>query len=188
MELPDSTGALPLVGALAAGDRALLKPSELTPRTSALLAELIGKYFEPGLVSVVLGDGEIGKAFVALPFDHLLFTGSTAVGRQVAAAAAVNLTPITLELGGKSPAILDASCDLAKASARIAAGKLLNAGQTCVAPDYLLVPRGQRRSGRVGDRRGDEAPLSDAGRQSRLHRDHQRSPSRAARRPRRRSA
>jgi coniferyl-aldehyde dehydrogenase len=140
---PIQLALCPLVGALAAGDRALLKPSELTPRTSALLAELIGKYFEPGLVSVVLGDGEMGKAFVALPFDHLLFTGSTAVGRQVAAAAAVNLTPITLELGGKSPAILDASCDLAKASARIAAGKLLNAGQTCVAPDYLLVPRGQ---------------------------------------------
>jgi len=133
----------PLVGALAAGDRALIKPSELTPRTSALLAELIAKYFNPDLVSVVLGDAEVGKAFVALPFDHLLFTGSTAVGRQVAAAAAANLTPVTLELGGKSPAILDASCDLAKASARIAAGKLFNAGQTCVAPDYLLVPRGR---------------------------------------------
>ena len=133
----------PLVAALAAGDRALIKPSELTPRTSALLAELAAKYFDPDLVSVVLGDAETGKAFVALPFDHLLFTGSTAVGRQVAAAAAVNLTPITLELGGKSPAIFDSSCDLAQASARVAAGKLFNAGQTCVAPDYLLVPRGQ---------------------------------------------
>jgi coniferyl-aldehyde dehydrogenase len=133
----------PLVAALAAGDRALLKPSELTPRTSALLAELAAKYFDPDLVGVILGDAEIGKAFVALPFDHLLFTGSTAVGRQVAAAAAVNLTPVTLELGGKSPAIFDPSCDLAQASARVAAGKLFNAGQTCVAPDYLLVPRGQ---------------------------------------------
>lgn len=133
----------PLVGALAAGDRALIKPSELTPRTSTLLAELIGKYFDADLVSVALGDAEVGKAFVALPFDHLLFTGSTAVGRQVAAAAAANLTPVTLELGGKSPAILDASCDLAKAAARVAAGKLFNAGQTCVAPDYLLVPRGE---------------------------------------------
>ena len=133
----------PLVAALAAGDRALIKPSELTPRTSALLAELAAKYFDPDLVSVVVGDAEIGKAFVALPFDHLLFTGSTAVGRQVAAAAAANLTPVTLELGGKSPAIFDPSCDLAQASARVAAGKLFNAGQTCVAPDYLLVPRGQ---------------------------------------------
>ena len=133
----------PLVAALAAGDRALIKPSELTPRVSALLAELAAKYFDPDLVTVVVGDAETGKAFVALPFDHLLFTGSTAVGRQVAAAAAANLTPITLELGGKSPAIFDASCDLAQASARVAAGKLFNAGQTCVAPDYLLVPRGQ---------------------------------------------
>ncbi len=133
----------PLIAALAAGDRALLKPSELTPRVSALLAELAAKYFAPDLVSVVVGDAETGKAFVALPFDHLLFTGSTAVGRQVAAAAAANLTPLTLELGGKSPAIFDPSCDLKQASARVAAGKLFNAGQTCVAPDYLLVPRGQ---------------------------------------------
>ena len=133
----------PLVAALAAGDRALIKPSELVPRTSALLAELVARHFEPDLVAVIPGDAEIGKAFVALPFDHLLFTGSTAVGRQVAAAAALNLTPITLELGGKSPAILDASCDLAKATARIAAGKLFNAGQTCVAPDYVLAPHGQ---------------------------------------------
>jgi len=133
----------PLVGALAAGNRALIKPSELTPRVSALLAELAAKYFDPNLVSVVVGDAEAGKAFVALPFDHLLFTGSTAVGRQVAVAAAANLTPITLELGGKSPAIFDPSCDLKQASARLAAGKLFNAGQTCVAPDYLLVPRGQ---------------------------------------------
>ena len=132
----------PLVAALAAGDRALLKPSELTPRVSALLAELTARYFDPDLVSVVVGDAETGRAFVALPFDHLLFTGSTAVGRQVAAAAAANLTPLTLELGGKSPAIFDASCNLASASARVAAGKLFNAGQTCVAPDYLMVPRG----------------------------------------------
>jgi coniferyl-aldehyde dehydrogenase len=133
----------PLVAALAAGDRALLKPSELTPHVSALLAELAAKYFDPDLVSVVVGDAETGKAFVALPLDHLLFTGSTAVGRQVAAAAAANLTPITLELGGKSPAIFDPSCDLKQASARVAAGKLFNAGQTCIAPDYLLVQRGQ---------------------------------------------
>ena len=140
---PIQLSLCPLVGALAAGNRALLKPSELTPRTSALLAELIGKAFAPDLLDVVVGDAEIGKAFVALPFDHLLFTGSTAVGRQVAAAAATNLTPVTLELGGKSPAIFDPSCDFAAASARLAAGKLFNAGQTCIAPDYLLVPRGR---------------------------------------------
>ena len=140
---PIQLSLCPLAAALAAGDRALIKPSELTPRVSALLAELAAKYFDPDLVNVIVGDAEIGKAFVALPFDHLLFTGSTAVGRQVAAAAAANLTPITLELGGKSPAIFDPSCDLAQASARVAAGKLFNAGQTCVAPDYLLVPRGQ---------------------------------------------
>jgi coniferyl-aldehyde dehydrogenase len=133
----------PLVGALAAGNRVLIKPSELAPRVAALLAELSAKYFDPDVVSIIIGDAETAKAFVALPFDHLLFTGSTAVGRQVALAAAAKLTPTTLELSGKSPAIFDASCNLTRASARLAAGKLLNAGQTCIAPDYLLVPRGQ---------------------------------------------
>ena len=133
----------PLVGVLAAGNCALIKPSEHAPRVAALLAELTAKYFDPDVVSIATGGAEIGKAFVGLPFDHLLFTGSTAVGRQVALAAAANLTPTTLELGGKSPAIFDASCDLTQAVARLAAGKLLNAGQTCIAPDYLLVPRGQ---------------------------------------------
>ena len=143
VELSHPVDALSASRGAGGGDRALIKPSELTPRVSALLAELATKYFDPDLVSVVVGDAETGKAFVALPFDHLLFTGSTTVGRQVAAAAAANLTPVTLELGGKSPAIFDPSCDLAQASARVAAGKLFNAGQTCVAPDYLLVPRGQ---------------------------------------------
>ncbi|MFC4822378.1 coniferyl aldehyde dehydrogenase [Dokdonella ginsengisoli] len=134
----------PLVGALAAGNRALLKPSELTPRFSEVLQRRIADAFAEDEVAVVTGDAEVGKAFAALPFDHLVFTGSTAVGRLVAQAAAKNLTPVTLELGGKSPAIVDASANLALIADRIAFGKLLNAGQTCIAPDYVLVPRSRR--------------------------------------------
>lgn len=133
----------PTVAAIAAGNRVLIKPSELTPAFSALLAQLVAQLFDPEELHVVTGGVELGRAFAALPFDHLFFTGSTAIGRQVAVAAAANLTPVTLELGGKSPAILDPSADLARAARRIAFGKLLNAGQTCVAPDYLMVPRGQ---------------------------------------------
>jgi coniferyl-aldehyde dehydrogenase len=133
----------PLIGALAAGNRAMLKPSELTPAFSQALAEAIAKTFAVDEVSVVTGDASVGKQFAALPFDHLVFTGSTAVGREVAQAAAKNLTPVTLELGGKSPAIIDASCDIEGVIDRIAWGKLINAGQTCIAPDYMLVPRGE---------------------------------------------
>jgi coniferyl-aldehyde dehydrogenase len=131
----------PLIGALAAGNRAMLKPSELTPAFSQALAEGIAKSFAVDEVSVVTGDASVGKQFAALPFDHLVFTGSTAVGREIAQAAARNLTPVTLELGGKSPAIIDASCNLDGVIDRIAWGKLINAGQTCIAPDYMLVPR-----------------------------------------------
>ncbi len=133
----------PALAALAAGNRVLIKPSELTPRFSALLEQLVASAFDIDELSVINGGAETSKAFVSLPFDHLFFTGSTAVGRLVAQAAAANLTPVTLELGGKSPAILDVSCDLAHAIPRLAFGKLLNAGQTCIAPDYLLVPQGQ---------------------------------------------
>jgi coniferyl-aldehyde dehydrogenase len=133
----------PLIGALAAGNRALLKPSELTPRFSAALQTAVAQTFTPDEVAVVTGDSAVGKAFAALPFDHLVFTGSTSVGREVAQAAAKNLTPVTLELGGKSPAIIDASCDMNAIMDRLAWGKLINAGQTCIAPDYVLVPRGQ---------------------------------------------
>ncbi|WP_028601279.1 coniferyl aldehyde dehydrogenase [Ottowia thiooxydans] len=132
----------PIATALAAGNRVMIKPSEITPRTSALLAELIAKYFAENEVAVVQGGAEVASAFAALPFDHLFFTGSTSVGRKVAESAARNLTPITLELGGKSPCIVDVSCaDLADAAFKIAHGKLLNSGQTCIAPDYLLLPR-----------------------------------------------
>jgi coniferyl-aldehyde dehydrogenase len=132
----------PALAALAAGNRVLLKPSELTPRFSELLDRLVRASFAADELSVVNGGVELGQAFVGLPFDHLFFTGSTQVGRQVAQAAGANLTPVTLELGGKSPAIIDASCNIPAAAASIAYGKFLNAGQTCIAPDYLLVPAG----------------------------------------------
>ncbi len=143
----------PAVAAIAAGNRVMLKPSELTPHFSELLARLVAGLFDPDELHVVTGGVEVGRAFVALPFDHLFFTGSTAVGRQVAMAAAANLTPVTLELGGKSPAILDPSADMTQAARRIAFGKLLNAGQTCIAPDYLMVPRGStaKMSSDLGD-------------------------------------
>jgi coniferyl-aldehyde dehydrogenase len=133
----------PAITALAAGNRVMLKPSELTPRTSALMGELIGRAFSADEFCVVEGDAALAAAFTSLPFDHLVFTGSTATGRKVAEAAAANLTPTTLELGGKSPCIVDASCDLDGAALKIAHGKLLNAGQTCIAPDYVLVPAGR---------------------------------------------
>lgn len=131
----------PLIGALAAGNRALLKMSESAPATGRLLRDLLGQVFAEHEVAVVLGDVETGKQFTRLPFDHLLFTGSTEVGRQVMQSAAANLTPVTLELGGKSPAIVAADVPLEQAAERIAFGKTLNAGQTCVAPDYVLVPQ-----------------------------------------------
>ncbi|MFZ6655448.1 coniferyl aldehyde dehydrogenase [Undibacterium sp. TJN19] len=134
----------PAIAAFAAGNRVMLKPSELTPHYSALLAKLVADYFSEDEMVVMTGGADVAKAFSELRFDHLVFTGSTAIGRHVAIAAAKNLTPVTLELGGKSPAIVDASADIRKAAASLAFGKLLNAGQTCVAPDYLLVPAGRR--------------------------------------------
>jgi coniferyl-aldehyde dehydrogenase len=131
----------PLAGILAAGNRAMIKPSELTPQTSALMAKLIASAFDPTEITVVEGDAVTGAAFARLGFDHLLFTGSTAVGRAVAKAAAENLTPLTLELGGKSPVLLGDTADMALAARRIMAGKLMNAGQVCLSPDYALVPR-----------------------------------------------
>lgn len=132
----------PAVAAIAAGNRVMIKPSELTPRFSQLLARIVGETFAPEEIAVVTGDAEIGRAFAELPFDHLLFTGSTAVGRLVAQAAAKNLTPVTLELGGKSPVILHEDYDLDRAARSLAFGKWVNAGQTCIAPDYVLVRRG----------------------------------------------
>ncbi len=130
----------PLVEVLAAGNRALVKPSELTPAFSDYLAKAVREFFREDEVAVVTGGPDLAQAMSALPFDHLLFTGSTAVGRLVAQAAAKNLTPVTLELGGKSPAIVDEDADFGRAVPRITWGKLFNAGQTCIAPDYALVP------------------------------------------------
>jgi coniferyl-aldehyde dehydrogenase len=131
----------PLVAALAAGNGAMLKPSELSPQTSAVLADLVADAFPPDQVTVVTGGADVGAAFASLPFDHLVFTGSTRVGKLVMRAASENLVPVTLELGGKSPTIVGADYNARKAAARIMAAKTLNAGQTCIAPDYVLVPR-----------------------------------------------
>lgn len=136
---PFSLTMIPLATALAAGNRAMLKPSEFTPRTSGLIRRLLAEVFAPEEVAVVLGGAEIGAAFSALPFDHLLFTGSTKVGRLVMKAASANLVPLTLELGGKSPAIIGRGEVTAEAVKSLVFGKLSNAGQTCIAPDYVMV-------------------------------------------------
>lgn len=130
----------PLIGALAAGNRVMIKMSEATPATSQLVKTLLEQVFPEEQVAVVLGEADVGAAFSRLPFDHLLFTGATGIARHILHAAADNLTPVTLELGGKSPAIVSASVPLDDAAERIAFGKTMNAGQTCVAPDYVLVP------------------------------------------------
>ncbi|HEX7928344.1 MAG TPA: coniferyl aldehyde dehydrogenase [bacterium] len=137
---PAQLALLPLVAAIAAGNRVMLKPSEITPRTSAFLEQLLGRVFTPDEVAVVQGGRDVGQAFGELPFDHLFYTGSTAVGRSIMHSAAENLTPVTLELGGKSPAIIAPDARLPNAADSILYGKLLNAGQTCIAPDYVLVP------------------------------------------------
>ena len=131
----------PMIGAIAAGNRVLVKMSEHTPEFSALFQRLCASYFAADEVAVITGDADVAQAFTALPFDHLLFTGSTKVGRAVMAAAASNLTPVTLELGGKSPTVIAPGYPVERAATRILAGKLLNAGQTCIAPDYVLLPR-----------------------------------------------
>ncbi|WP_325892848.1 coniferyl aldehyde dehydrogenase [Grimontia sp. NTOU-MAR1] len=131
----------PLVAAVAAGNRAMIKVSEFTPATNAVLVEMLGSVFSNDKVCVVQGDANIAKSFSELPFDHLLFTGSTQVGRHVMLAAADNLVPITLELGGKSPVIIDNDMPLNEAVKRFIYGKTMNAGQTCVSPDYIYCPQ-----------------------------------------------
>lgn len=130
----------PLAGVFAAGNSAMLKPSELTPRTSQLVAELVGRYFKPDEFVVVLGDADVGQAFSSLPFDHLVFTGSSAVGKHVMRAAADNLVPVTLELGGKSPVLIAEDADMQQAAARVMTVKTFNSGQICVSPDYVMLP------------------------------------------------
>ncbi|MBT8135724.1 MAG: coniferyl aldehyde dehydrogenase [Gammaproteobacteria bacterium] len=130
----------PLTYALAAGNRVMVKPSEFTPRTSELIAAMLGEVFDEDHVAVITGEADVGIAFSRLPFNHLLFTGSTGVGRHIMRAAAENLTPVTLELGGKSPTVITRGIDMSMAAERICFGKALNAGQTCTAPDYVLCP------------------------------------------------
>lgn len=130
----------PLAGVLAAGNRAMIKPSEYTPATSALMERMFGSVFSPEEVVVVTGGPDVGQAFAGLAFDHLVFTGATSIAAHVMRAAADNLTPLTLELGGKSPVILGRGADMKTAAARIMNGKTLNAGQICLAPDYVLAP------------------------------------------------
>jgi coniferyl-aldehyde dehydrogenase len=130
----------PLAGVLAAGNRVMIKPSEYTPATSALMERMFGSVFSPEEIVVITGGPEVGQAFAALAFDHLLFTGATSIAAHVMRAAAENLTPLTLELGGKSPVILSRTADMKTAAARIMNGKTLNAGQICLAPDYVLAP------------------------------------------------
>lgn len=136
----------PLAGILAAGNRAMVKTSEFTPRTAALFEELTPRYFAAEELALVSGGPEVGQAFAALPFDHLLFTGATGIGRHILHAAADNLVPVTLELGGKSPVIIGRSADMARTTERIALGKMLNAGQICLAPDYVLAPADQEQA------------------------------------------
>ena len=138
---PVQLSMAPLAGAFAAGNRVMVKSSEFTPTVAALFEELGPKYFDASEAIFFSGGPDIGQAFAKLPFDHLLFTGATGIGKHILHAAADNLTPVTLELGGKSPTIIGKSADVARATQRIALGKMLNAGQICLAPDYLMVPK-----------------------------------------------
>lgn len=131
----------PIAGAFAAGNRAMVKTSEYAPHFSAWLAAAAARHFDASELSIVTGGPQIGAAFSALPFDHLFFTGNGEIGKKVMQAAGANLTPVTLELGGKSPVIVTAKADLDRAVARVMTGKMLNAGQTCVAPDHVLIAR-----------------------------------------------
>jgi coniferyl-aldehyde dehydrogenase len=130
----------PLAGVLAAGNRAMIKPSEFTPVTSEVMAEMVAEAWDEKEVAIFAGGPEVGQAFSGLPFDHLIFTGATSIARHIMAAAARNLVPVTLELGGKSPVIISRDVDLQQAAQRIMLGKTMNAGQICLAPDYLMVP------------------------------------------------
>ena len=136
----------PVAGAFAAGNRVMVKTSEFTPRTAALFEEVCPKYFPTDELAFFSGGADVGKAFSELPFDHLIFTGATGIGRHILHAAADNLTPVTLELGGKSPVIVGKGADIAKTTERVAIGKMLNAGQICLAPDYMLVPEAQEQA------------------------------------------
>jgi aldehyde dehydrogenase (NAD+) len=138
---PFNLSVAPMISALAAGCTVFLKPSEMTPNTSSLLQKMIEELFDPSEVAVAQGKADVAQALLRLPFDHIFFTGSPSVGKKVMKAAAENLTSITLELGGKSPAIVDQNSDLKDAAGKLVSGKFINCGQTCIAPDYILVHR-----------------------------------------------
>lgn len=140
---PVTLSLSPLGGVLAAGNRVMLKPSEFTPATSDVLHELICQYFDVEEIAVITGGADVAQSFTRLPFDHLLFTGSTSVGRKVAEAAAPNLVPTTLELGGKSPVMISATADINQIATKLMFAKTMNAGQICLAPDYVLVQASQ---------------------------------------------
>jgi len=133
----------PLAGIFAAGNRTMIKPSELTPATSEVTKKMFEAYFDKSEAAVFTGDAEVGAAFSALPFDHLLFTGGTQIGKKVMKAASENLVPVTLELGGKSPVIVDEEANLSEVAKKVMRGKTMNAGQICLAPDYLMLPKGK---------------------------------------------
>ncbi len=153
---PVNLALIPLATAIAAGNHVFLKPSEHTPRSTAFLRSLLAEVFPADRVAVASGGADVAAAFAALPLDHLVFTGSTAVGRKVMAAAAPNLTPLTLELGGKSPAIVCAGMPVGRAAARLATGKWFNGGQTCIAPDYVLLVGDDARRDALVQALGDE--------------------------------
>jgi len=142
---PLALAVQPLAQALAAGNRAMIKTSELTPLTSDLLARRVADYFDPTEIAVITGGPQVGAAFSALPFDHLFFTGAPSIGRHVQRAAAANLVPVTLELGGKSPVVIGPDADFARAAKAVAIGKTINVGQVCLSPDYVYVPAGRER-------------------------------------------
>lgn len=136
---PYQLAIVPAAQAIAAGNRVMIKPSEVTPKTAELMRKIIADHIDPDLLTVITGDATVGKEFSELPFDHLFFTGSTQIGRFIAQAAAKNLTPVTLELGGKSPALFNKGANMGQFVPRLAFGKFLNAGQTCIAPDYVML-------------------------------------------------
>lgn len=137
---PINLAISPLFGVLAAGNRAIIKPSELTPRSAALLKKMVEEVFDESVVAVIAGDAALGRIFCRMPFDHLIFTGGAEIGRHIMRGAAENLTPVTLELGGKSPVIISKSADFEAAVEKIMFGKSMNSGQICVSPDYVLAP------------------------------------------------
>jgi coniferyl-aldehyde dehydrogenase len=171
---PVGLSLMPLATAIAAGNRAMIKPSEFTPATSDLLAAMLGDIFPEEQVAVVTGGADVGTAFSALPFDHLVFTGSTPVGKAVMKAASANLVPVTLELGGKSPVVVEKGSSLERAAAGVAFGKLANGGQICVRLSSSA--RGRDRAFRRGLRQGGTRALSQRPGKRRFHGDHQRAP------------